>query len=170
MVLLRCINYSRHLLIHTFIRTVAGHNHYSIYVIKKRERRSHTYRGYVEIYAKNPLILIYDIFRVLLLMAYISFRCCLLMVTLFFFFFNFWFQVESLCSFLVYIILIMVRFVILFGVVICIANECWRVLWCDGTNYEKRFCLGIFVTLDRNCSHQHFHTTHYHLCGTVKHT
>lgn len=43
-------------------------------------------------------------------------------------------------------------------------------LWCDGTNYEKRFCLGIFVTLDRNCSHQHFHTTHYHLCGTVKHT
>lgn len=128
MVLLRCINCSRHLLIHTFIRTVAGHNHYSIYVIKKRERRSHTYRGYVEIYAKNPLILIYDIFRVLLLMAYISFRCCLLMVTLFFFFFNFWFQVESLCSFLVYIILIMVRFVILFGVVICIANECWRAL------------------------------------------
>lgn len=39
MVLLRCINCSRHLLIHTFIRTVAGHNHYSIYVIKKKREK-----------------------------------------------------------------------------------------------------------------------------------
>lgn len=127
MVLLRCINCSRHLLIHTFIRTVAGHNHYSIYVIKKeREEAIHT------------VVTLKYMQRTLWSWSMIFFVCCYwwrifrfavaFWWWLFFFFFNFWFQVESLCSFLVYIILIMVRFVILFGVVICIANECWRAL------------------------------------------
>lgn len=169
MVLLRCINCSRHLLIHTFIRTVAGHNHYSIYVIKKeREEAIHT------------VVTLKYMQRTLWSWSMIFFVCCYWW-RIFRFAVAFWwwhcFFSSSIFDFRskVYVHFLSISSSLWldssFSLVLWFALQTnVDGLWCDGTNYEKRFCLGIFVTLDRNCSHQHFHTTHYHLCGTVKHT